>query len=178
MKYKPLHPVVDENETTLASFWRRMWAFLLDLAAIAALMGLIAYTMQISGLNVRHVSIKGLRDVEIDTEGISENIKSLIEEAFACMPTIYFALMTYFFRGKTIGKWIMRIRIVSLYHHRISFWHCVERALGYVASTLELGLGFLQIFWNPNRMALHDRIAETIVIQEKRKVEKKKQQRL
>ncbi|HTA27522.1 MAG TPA: RDD family protein [Bacteroidia bacterium] len=174
MKYKPLHPIVDESNTNLATFWRRLWAFLLDLVAIATLMGLIAYGMQLMGLNIKHVSIKGLRDVDIEAKGLTENTKSLIEEGFACIPTIYFALMNYFTNGKTVGKWIMRIRIVSLYHHRISFSHCVERALGYVASTLELGLGFLQVFWNPNRMGLHDRIAETIVIQEKKREKKKK----
>jgi len=34
---------------------------------------------------------------------------------------------------------------------------------GYVASTLELGIGFYQVFWNPNRMTLHDRIAELTI---------------
>jgi hypothetical protein len=29
---------------------------------------------------------------------------------------------------------------------------------------LELGLGFLQIFWDHNRMCAQDRLAETIVI--------------
>jgi len=174
MQYKPLHPIIDENETTLATFWRRLWAFLLDIIVITMIISMLAIILKIMGYDIKHVSLKGLRDIDIEAEGLSENAKSLIKEGFACVPTIYFALMTYFAKGKTIGKWIMRIRIVSLYHHRISFWHCLERALGYVASTLELGLGFLQIFWNPNRMALHDRIAETIVIREKKKVKNKK----
>jgi predicted esterase YcpF (UPF0227 family) len=36
--------------------------------------------------------------------------------------------------------------------------------LGYYASVLEFGFGFIQALWNPNRMALHDKIGETIVI--------------
>ena len=27
-------------------------------------------------------------------------------------------------------------------------------------------LGFAQIFWDPNRQAIHDKVSETIVIQE------------
>jgi uncharacterized RDD family membrane protein YckC len=110
-----------------------------------------------------------MHEIEVKADGISETAKKFLELGFATIPTIYFSLVNYFSKGKTLGKWIMRIRIVSIYHPRISFWHCVERALGYAASTLEAGLGFLQIFWNPNRMCLHDRIAETIGIQDKKK---------
>jgi hypothetical protein len=55
-----------------------------------------------------------------------------------------------------------------LRHDRLSLWHCVERALGYGASALELGFGFFQYFIHPNRQTVHDRIAETIVIDEGR----------
>jgi uncharacterized RDD family membrane protein YckC len=78
--------------------------------------------------------------------------------------TLYFGLATYIGRGKTPGKWLMRIRVVSLVHERLSFWHAVERALGYGASALEFGFGFVQYFMHPNRRTVHDRIAETIVV--------------
>ena len=79
---------------------------------------------------------------------------------------VYFGLSTYFGRGKTIGKALLRIRVVSLLHERISFWHSLERALGYGASALEGGFGFIQYFFHPNRRTTHDRIAETIVVAE------------
>lgn len=76
----------------------------------------------------------------------------------------YFTLTTFWGRGKTPGKWLMHIRVVSLIHERISLWHSFERALGYGASFLEFGFGFFQYFINPNRRTVHDRIAETIVV--------------
>jgi uncharacterized RDD family membrane protein YckC len=79
----------------------------------------------------------------------------------------YFATATYLGRGQTPGKRFMRIRVASLVHERISFWHSVERALGYAASSLELGFGFLQYFIHPNAQTVHDRIAETIVVSER-----------
>jgi hypothetical protein len=39
----------------------------------------------------------------------------------------------------------------------------IDRALGYAASSLEAGFGFLQYFTHPNCQTIHDRIAETIV---------------
>jgi uncharacterized RDD family membrane protein YckC len=79
---------------------------------------------------------------------------------------VYFGLSTYFGRGKTPGKALLRIRVVSLLHARISFWHSLERALGYGASALEGGFGFIQYFVHPNHRTTHDRIAETIVVAE------------
>jgi len=79
---------------------------------------------------------------------------------------LYFGLFTYWGNGQTPGKWSMKIRVVSLAHERMPLWHSIERALGYGASALELGFGFLQYFIHPNKQTVHDRIAETIVIKE------------
>ena len=75
-------------------------------------------------------------------------------------------LFTYFGHGQTLGKRLLRIRVVSLSHHHLSLWHSIERALGYAASAAELGFGFYQYFIHPNRQTTHDRIAETIVVKE------------
>lgn len=167
MKYHPLHPLLNEEETILATFWQRLIAFAIDATiAIILTIGTIAIIEFCKGYNKIDINITGVRDIEVGGLG-------WVTKIIIFLPTIYFALLNYFTNGKTIGKSIMRIRIVSLYHPRIGFWHCVERALGYTASLLELGLGFLQIFWNPNRMCLHDRIAETIVIREKKREKKK-----
>jgi len=78
----------------------------------------------------------------------------------------YFGLGTYLGKGRTIGKKLMRIRVLSLAHDHLTLWHSVERSLGYAASTLEGGFGFLQYFIQPNGQTVHDRIAETIVVSE------------
>jgi len=57
--------------------------------------------------------------------------------------------------------------VVSLVGERITLWQSVERALGYGASMLEAGTGFLQYFTHHNRCCVHDRIAETIVVSER-----------
>jgi len=73
-------------------------------------------------------------------------------------------LANYFGNGQTPGKWIARTRAVSLTSERMGKWQSAERALGYGAATLEAGLGFLQFFWDRNRMCAQDRLAETIVV--------------
>jgi uncharacterized RDD family membrane protein YckC len=77
----------------------------------------------------------------------------------------YFGVITWATGGQTPGKRALGIRVVTLTHDRLTLWQSIERALGYIASTLEFGFGFLQYFLHPNRQTVHDRIAETIVVE-------------
>jgi uncharacterized RDD family membrane protein YckC len=80
---------------------------------------------------------------------------------------VFFGLSLNLGNGRSLSKRAMGIRVVSLIHHKISLWHSIERALGYGASALEFGFGFVQYYIHPNRRTVHDRIAETIVIRDK-----------
>lgn len=80
---------------------------------------------------------------------------------------LYFGLATWIGNGRTPGKRLTGIRVVSLVHERMGLWQSLERALGYGASALEFGFGFAQYFVHPNRRTVHDRIAETIVVAER-----------
>jgi uncharacterized RDD family membrane protein YckC len=75
----------------------------------------------------------------------------------------YLGASNYWGNGQTLGKWVARTRAVSLTSKRMGAWQSAERALGYGAAVLEGGLGFVQFFWDRNRMCAQDRLAETIV---------------
>ena len=77
---------------------------------------------------------------------------------------LYWGMANYWGNGQTLGKLVARTQALSLTSERMGLWQSVERGLGYGAAVLELGLGFLQFFWDPNRMCAQDRLAETIVI--------------
>ena len=83
--------------------------------------------------------------------------------------TLFIGFSNFLGNGRTLGKRIAGIRAVSLVHPKLGLWHSFERALGYGASALELGFGFIQYFLHPNRRTVHDRIAETIVVRERPK---------
>ena len=135
----------------LAPFWRRLVAFEIDL--LLASLGLVPFHL-LATLEAGRKTGRYAMDLD-PFHGWSILILPL-----------YFGLTAYFWNGKTIGKALLRIRIVSLAHERLGFWHSIERALGYGASTLEFGFGFLQYFTHPNGQTVHDRIAETIVVYE------------
>jgi uncharacterized RDD family membrane protein YckC len=96
---------------------------------------------------------------------VPEYLKILIK---LLIPVLYFGLITSCTNGYTLGKRIFKIRIVSTNHKHLTLWHSIERSIGYYASSLEFGFGFLQYFIDYNRRTVHDRIAETIVIKAKK----------
>ncbi len=91
------------------------------------------------------------------------------DEQSVVLLLVYFSLLTFWGNGQTPGKWVARTRVVSLTHSRMGLWQSAERALGYGASMLEGGFGFVQFFMHPNYQCVHDRIAETIVVDVRKK---------
>jgi uncharacterized RDD family membrane protein YckC len=58
----------------------------------------------------------------------------------------------------------MGIRVVRLNGQPLSLWFSLERFGGYAAGIATGVLGFLQVFWHPNRQGIHDRVARTVVV--------------
>jgi len=77
---------------------------------------------------------------------------------------VYFTLFVYLLRGQTPGKFIFRIRIIQLDGQRLTIWNSFGRYGGYAASVVTGLSGFFQIYWDPNRQGLHDKVASTVVI--------------
>jgi len=79
--------------------------------------------------------------------------------------TMYFAILMPWMKGATPGKKILGLRVVRLDGQPVTWWHAFERAGGYAAGLATGLLGFAQILWDPNRQAIHDKVAGTVVIQ-------------
>jgi hypothetical protein len=109
-----------------------------------------------------HLNVKTVHVDEHSRAG--EVIKDVTD---VLVPILYFGVLLWKGKGRTPGKRLMRIRVVSIVHRHLSFWHSVERALGYGAAALEGGFGFIQFFIHPYRRCAQDRLAETMVVTER-----------
>jgi len=136
--------------TELASFRRRFAAIAIDLVAVIAIFAAIITPIAL-WYDYHHI------DATIEFNPFENWYSTLL-------PVVYCGLVVWRTNGFTLGKWLTGIRIVSLTNERISLWQSVERALGYGASLLEAGSGFIQYGIHPNKQTVHDRIAETIVV--------------
>jgi len=172
MKYKSRREFHGNNDYLLASIKRRLVAFLIDWIVLILLYIGIIVAFGVFGMNLSKINVHGIFDVEIEMDNTSSNLITFLKILFGLLPVLYFSLLFYFWKGQTIGKYLLKIKVLSLYHEHLGLWHCIERSLGYFASALEFGFGFLQAIWNPNRMSLHDKIGETIVVE--RRVKKQK----
>jgi uncharacterized RDD family membrane protein YckC len=174
----------------LASFWQRAVAFVIDWTFIAIVVSIIAAAATGAYLGIRHLQGKPMPDVTKMVEQTEQNQATpLAEKRFEngvkikvdkfkdnetdrvindiVLPILYFGILLWRGKGQTPGKRITKIRVVSLMHRHITFWHSIERALGYAAAALEGGFGFFQFFINPYRRCAQDRLAETIVVTER-----------
>jgi len=77
---------------------------------------------------------------------------------------IYFSCFTSWFNGQTFGKMLLNIRVIQLNDSEISLWESFGRYGGYGAGLATGLLGFLQIYWDPNRQGIQDKISATVVI--------------
>jgi uncharacterized RDD family membrane protein YckC len=164
----------------LAGFWPRAVAFLIDCFLMAVLLSVILTL----GLNasqnlrrmrgnsgpaeyhlpvVKELPINGNMNLQIIN---IEGNEVLHVAATLVVPVLYCGVLLWAGKGRTPGKRLLKIRVVSLADRHITFWHAVERALGYGAAALELGFGFAQFFIHPYRRCAQDRLAETIVVTE------------
>ena len=68
-------------------------------------------------------------------------------------------------RGATIGKMILNLKVVRFDGHPIGFGIAMVRALSSIFSTIVMALGFLWVIWDPEKQSWHDKIAGTVVVQ-------------
>ena len=132
----------------LATFWQRLLGYCVDLLVAV----IIWFPLELSW---RHFFLH---------ETSSHIVWDFHEAGNIVVMVLYWGLANYFGNGRTPGKLVARTQVLSLTSERMGLWQSIERGLGYGAAVLELGLGFLQFFWDRNRMCAQDRLAETIVI--------------
>lgn len=77
---------------------------------------------------------------------------------------LYFTLVAGVWNGRTLGKRLLGTRAVRINGAQLTFFDAFIRSGGYVAGVAMGMIGFLKLLWEPNRQAVEDRIAGTVVI--------------
>jgi hypothetical protein len=101
----------------------------------------------------------------LESRGLFDTLRSLLDElgfGFG-WASLYFTVMLSWWKGQTVGKRLLGMRVLRLDGGRINWWIAFERAGGYAAGLATGFLGFLQVFWDANRQMIHDRIVGTVV---------------
>ena len=76
----------------------------------------------------------------------------------------YFSLLPFWWKGQTVGKRLLGLRVVHLAGKPLGVMDCFGRYGGYAAGLATGGIGLLQVLWDANRQAVQDKLAHTVVV--------------
>ena len=105
-------------------------------------------------------------DLWASLQGLAETAG--IDFGFFGWFALYFAFVMPRLNGRTVGKRMFGIRVLQLDGSPMNWFEAFERAGGYAAGVATGLLGFAQVYWDPNRQAIHDKIAGTVVVDERK----------
>ncbi len=118
-----------------AGFWKRFAALLIDSVVVSIASGLITAA----------------------TVGVGTI-------AFLVLPWLYEALMLSSEKQATLGKMALEIAVTDINGKRLTFARATGRHFAKWVSALIIGIGFLMAAFTERKQALHDMIAETLVV--------------
>jgi uncharacterized RDD family membrane protein YckC len=140
-----------------ASFETRLVAFILDLIVLASFFALF---VGIALLQLLLRSDFGDNDPPDQAYYVAAII---VLTYFAAFVPLYFVGL-WAWRGQTLGKMAVAIRVLRTDGRPTGVGAALLRLVGYLFSTLLLFAGFLMIAFDRQRRGLHDRLADTIVV--------------
>jgi uncharacterized RDD family membrane protein YckC len=141
-----------------ASFETRLVAFVLD---VIVLLSVFALFFAVAFLQLLLRSDFG--DVDPPDSAFYLAAVIILIYFLPFLPLYFLALWVW--RGQTVGKMAMAIKVVRRDGHPLGVGTALLRLVGYLFSTLLLFAGFLMIAFDPQRRGLHDRLADTLVVE-------------
>ncbi|MBI2366187.1 MAG: RDD family protein [Deltaproteobacteria bacterium] len=145
-----------DHEVRWGGFFRRACAFVVDLVvilALASVMVLLTYIGYKVGLSAHGRSV---------TWGNVKPLLIFLSWGGIGLATVYFVLF-HGMEGKTIGKWLLGLKVVGAEQGAITYRRAFLRWLATVGLA-PLALGFLWVLWSREKRAWHDYLAGTWVI--------------
>lgn len=151
----------EEMKPHWAGFFIRGVAFFVDLTILNVLFLILILV----GNLAMKIALKGLY--------LESSSDELIRLLLGIYPFVWFFLFfTYFtffmgYGGQTPAKMLLRIRVLTRDQQPLTWWKAFLRTVGYFISGVPLlGLGFLVMIFHPQKRALHDLLAGTMVIKD------------
>jgi uncharacterized RDD family membrane protein YckC len=136
----------------------RVVAFILDI------MVLISFGMLFgAGTGAYLVVDSHLNDGNLSDRAPYVAVAVFLAYVLAFLPLYHILLWSWW--GQTIGKIAVHIKVLSRAGGRVSLGRSALRLLGYAASVTPLFLGVVIALFDREHRTLHDRLADTVVVE-------------
>ena len=162
----PVYPPVAQVQAGYyAGFWIRVLAYIIDRIVIGIAATPFYVILVLPGL------LRVIHEAQSSGgEPSPEMIFSMIGDASVFLILVfvgywlYEALLTASSWQGTVGKRILRLKVVDEAGNRISFARSTGRFFAKILSQLILWIGFIMVAFTDKKRGLHDMIARTLVI--------------
>jgi uncharacterized RDD family membrane protein YckC len=91
---------------------------------------------------------------------------SYVNSSLGLLQIVYETILISQWNGQTIGKKIMGVRVVSGSNGSVDWVKAFIRSISKILSAIPLGLGYFWMLWDEKSQTWHDKIADTIVVQD------------
>ena len=150
----------DDMQFNYAAFWMRFWALTIDNALLIFVMVIFSLLFGIFS-GVMHLVAWPFSFFSFEWDG-GYGYTGVFKMTVICW--LYFALMESSGWQATLGKRMLGICVVTEAGERISFKRATIRFFAKGLSAFIFFLGFIMALFTARSQALHDMIAETLVI--------------
>jgi uncharacterized RDD family membrane protein YckC len=146
-----------------AGFWRRFIAYMIDGFIISIILMTLIFIAVIAFFAGTISSGSNPWMAEINNPALALSYTLWIWLFSTMINILYF---TYFHgsTGRTPGKMLLGLQVVSVDGNRISFGIAFLRSVGYLVSSICFCLGYIWIGFDRKKQGWHDKIAGTVVI--------------
>jgi uncharacterized RDD family membrane protein YckC len=143
------------GEPGYAGFWRRFWALIIDTIIVNVALGIVA------------IPIFFASGFSLDVDPAEWEGKPGVALAYFggyLVWLLYYALLESSPRQATLGKMVLSIKVTDMDGQRNSFWRAIARNLAKLISGAILMIGYLLAAFTRRKQALHDMIADCLVV--------------
>jgi uncharacterized RDD family membrane protein YckC len=145
-------------------FWIRLLAHLIDHVILGAVAAPLFFIM------VLPAALRVAQEAERTQEPSPELIFAILSSVFIYVVLavagqwLYEALLTSSSWQATIGKRVLRLKVVDEAGNRISFGRATGRFFAKILSSMFFFIGFIMIGFTERKRGLHDMLAGTVVV--------------
>ncbi len=167
----------EKQQFVYAGFWKRAAAYIIDMILITFIspLWLLPILFYFGGSIIETYSqddsLEFTAQIYSSPGQLShEDVYSIIAAfIFAGLVSLlirwlYFSIMESSVKQGTVGKMILGIKVTTINGGRISFARATGRFFAKILSSLFLFIGYIMAAFTQRKQALHDIIAETLVI--------------
>jgi uncharacterized RDD family membrane protein YckC len=163
----------DQATIKYAGFWRRAFAYILDQILLNLIIfgAIFADYVIIRNFFAHEVMTTSLMTGEAVSEtqpnGVGIVLIILLMIAVPVTVWLYFALFESSTKQATIGKMLLGIKVTDIQGKRIGFSRATGRHFAKIINGITFYIGFILAGFTEKKQALHDMIANTLVVRTK-----------